>query len=197
MIGGTKAGAIRWLMVMIILWPLGCSTIQPSVQKKMSPPAPASVPAPVPGTSEQISEPQPQETPLQEVHLASPPPSPPEEKYFTHEIKWPGEDLGSIAHWYTGFAKNWKRLVEVNPGIDPRRINIGDSVLIPEDLLKTRRPMPIDFLSSKAKKKRRPPPPAKKPVKSEKIELFGPIDTEPQTDDTDGDNSPLPLETIE
>ncbi|MEA3232748.1 MAG: hypothetical protein U9Q05_13415 [Thermodesulfobacteriota bacterium] len=191
---GVKAGPIRWLMVMIILWPLGCSTIQPSVQKKMPPPSPA----PVSGKIEQIPEHQPQETPPREVRLPSPPPPPPEEKYFTHEIKWPGEDLGSIAHWYTGFAKNWERLVEVNPGIDPRRINIGDSVLIPEDLLKTRRPMPIDFLSSKAKKKKAPPPPPViHPVKPVKIELFGPIDTEPQTGGAGDDNSPLPLETIE
>jgi len=177
---GVKAGPIRWLMVLIILWPLGCSTIQPS--------------APVSGTIEQIPEHQPQETPPPEIRR----PSSPEKKYFTHEIKWSGETLGFIAHWYTGFAKNWKRLVEVNPGIDPRRINIGDSVLIPENLLKTRRPMPIDFLSFKAKKKKvPPPPPVIQPVKPVKIELFGPIDTEPQTGDVGDDNSPLPLETIE
>ena len=73
--------------------------------------------------------------------------------FFNHTIKWPGENLGIIARWYTGSFKNWMYLVEANPGINPRRIEIGDSILIPKDLMKTRRPMPIEFLLSATSKR--------------------------------------------
>lgn len=189
--GVTRAATAPWFLMMVFLWPFGCSMIQPAVHKNIPPPAP------VPQTTELLPESQSQQASLQEELSPPPPPSPPEIKYFSHEIKWPGEDLSSIARWYTGSAKNWMRLVEVNPGIDPRRINIGDSVLIPEDLLKTRKLMPIDFLPSTTKKKAPPPPPAKQVVKSDKITLFGPIDTLTETSSVDNSDSPLPLETIE
>ena len=187
--GVTRAATAPWFLMMVFLWPFGCSMIQPAVHKNIPPPAP------VPQTIEQLPEYQPQQASPQEVLPPSPPP--PEIKYFTHEIKWSGEDLSSIARWYTGSAKNWMRLVEVNPGIDPKRINIGDSVLIPEDLLTTRKLMPIDFLPSTSNKKKAPPPPAKQVVKSDKITLFGPIDTVTETSSVDNSDSPLPLETIE
>ena len=188
MIGVMKAATARWLLVMVILWPFGCSMIQPAVYKSMPPPTP------VPRTTEQVPESQPQQaSPQERLPLSSP-----EVKYFAHEIKWSGEDLGSIARWYTGSSKNWVHLVEANPGIDPKRINIGDSVLIPEALLKTHRPMPIEFLSSiTGDKKQSSSPLSKRPVKSDKIEFFGPVDTETQTSGVDNSDSPLPLETIE
>jgi len=76
------------------------------------------------------------------------PPSPPEADYFTHTIKWHGENLSWIARWYTGSSKNWIYLVGANPGIKPRRIDIGDSVLIPKNLLITHQPMTFKSLSS-------------------------------------------------
>ena len=128
----------------------------------------------------------------------APQPSKSKGKYFTHKIKWPGENLVLIARWYTGSAKNWTRLVAFNPGIDPRRIEIGDSVLISEHLLKTREPMPIDFLSSSTgKKKESSPLSIKQPAISDKIELFGPIDTESQVIGVDDSHSPVSPETIE
>jgi len=184
----TKSAKVRLFLVFLILWPFGCSMIQPKVHVNM--------PSPIPGsrTTENIPGIRSQQVSLPETL----PPSPPEANYFTHEIKWPGENLGWIARWYTGSSKNWMHLVEANPGINPRRINIGDSVLIPEALLKTRRPMPIDFLSSATSKRKKPSPLAtKQPDRSDKIELFGPIDTETQTIGVDDSHSPLPLETIE
>jgi len=82
------------------------------------------------------------------------PPSPLEADYLTHTIKWHGENLGWIARWYTGSANNWIYLVEANPGIKLRRIDIGDSVLIPKNLLKTRQPMTFKFLSSRIIKRK-------------------------------------------
>ena len=172
----TKVSTVRCIMVMVILLPVGCNMYQWDGQKKVPPETPAPIATP------------------QDVR----PPPPPEVKYLNHKIKWPGENLALIARWYTGSANNWVRLVEANPGIEPRRIKIGDSILIPEDLLKTREPMPIEFLSSATSPKKTPPSPsAKQADNSDKIDLFGPIDTEVQTNDADDIDSPLPLETIE
>ena len=68
-----------------------------------------------------------------------------ETQYFSHIIKWPGENLTRISVWYTGTINNWQRIQEVNLSIDPRRIDIGDTILIPENLLITSEPMPMDF----------------------------------------------------
>jgi hypothetical protein len=177
----TQLATARWLLVMVILWPSGCSMNQSAGHE--------TTPDPDAQAIEQALDSQPQQARIQ---------VPPEVKYFNHIIKWPGENLSLIARWYTGDAKNWRRLVEVNPGIKPRRIKIGDSILIPEDLLMRRRPMPIEYLSPATdKKKEPPPPPAKQAVKSDKIELFGPIDTETPKSGVDDSESPLPLETIE
>ncbi len=178
----TKVSTVRCIMVMVILWSFGCSIFQPAGQEKVPPETP------VPLATKQA---------LDSPKDARPLP-PPKVKYLNHKIKWPGENLSLIARWYTGSAKNWMRLVEANPGIEPRRIKIGDSILIPEDLLKTRQPMPIEFLSSATSPQKAPPSPsAKKAGNSDKIDLFGPIDTEAQTSDADDIDSPLPLETIE
>jgi hypothetical protein len=62
--------------------------------------------------------------------------------YFEHQIRWPGESLSLISKWYTGKYKNWTKLVAHNPQIDPKRIRIGQRILIPEDMLTTRDPLP-------------------------------------------------------
>ena len=179
----TKLATARWLLVMVILGPSGCSMNQPAGHEVIPPTTPDA------RAIKQAPDSQPQQ-----VRVLIPP----EVKYFNHKIKWSGENLSLIARWYTGDAKNWRRLVEANPGIKPRRIKIGDSILIPEDLLRTRRPMPIDYLPPATdKKKEPPPPPEKQTVKSDKIELFGPIDTEAPKSVVNDSESPLPLETIE
>jgi hypothetical protein len=95
---------------------------------------------------------------------ASPTPSPPKQPgYFIRTVTWPNESLSIIAAWYTGQIDNWKILVEANPELDPNRMRIGDTVRIPEQLLKTREPMPQDFVESLAPK----PKPAKKAAPAE------------------------------
>jgi hypothetical protein len=96
---------------------------------------------------------------------ATPPPPPPKEPtYFIRVVKWPNESLSIIAAWYTGQIDNWKILVEANRELDPNRIRIGDSVRIPEELLKTREPMPQEFVENLVPK----PKPAKKAAPAEK-----------------------------
>jgi len=178
----TKESTVRFILVMVILLSVGCSIFQPAGQKIVT----SVTPVPI-ATKQAMDSPQ-------DVR----PLPPPEVKYLNHKTKWPGENLGLIARWYTGSAKNWTRLVEANPGIEPRRIKIGDSILIPADLLKTRQPMPIEFLSAATSPPKTPPSPsAKKAGNSDKIDLFGPVDTEAQKSDADDIDSPLPFETIE
>jgi hypothetical protein len=105
-----------------------------------------------------------------------------EPRFYVHKIRWSGETLSHIARWYTGSAKNWKAIVEVNPGINYKKILIGDKVLIPEELLKTRQPMPRAFLTASVRKEDPfsflPEQPSEEP---ERLELFNPIDTHPAT----------------
>ena len=173
----------RWLILFSIIWPLGCSFVQPVTSVDPPPPAP------LPRVLEHPLESQPEQV--------TPPPVP-EIKYFTHTIKWSGENLIRISRWYTGSGQNWLPIVEANPSIDPRRIKIGDSILIPVSLLKTREPMPISYLAPTAiRKEAQPVPPAESLPNTEQVELFGPIDAEAQTSRLEGTGSPLLLETIE
>lgn len=72
-----------------------------------------------------------------------------------HTVRWSGETLSVIAKWYTGKFENWRALVKVNPKLNPNRIFIGSKILIPEDLLKNREPMPQDFLGKFASKRKK------------------------------------------
>ncbi len=61
---------------------------------------------------------------------------------YAHTVRWPGESLSLIAGWYTGSTRNWRKLAEINPAINPNRIKAGDVILIPAALLKTRDALP-------------------------------------------------------
>jgi hypothetical protein len=78
-------------------------------------------------------------------------------------VRWQGETLSSIADWYTASWQNWEAIASANPEIDPKRIEIDDRILIPEALLKTRKPMPFDFLSPSGNKEAVHPTPSQEP----------------------------------
>jgi len=63
-------------------------------------------------------------------------------KYYIHNVRWPGESLSLIASWYTGSSKNWRKLANYNPRLDPNRIRVGNVILIPPSMLKTRVALP-------------------------------------------------------
>ena len=110
--------------------------------------------------------------------IVLPPPKPKPQPYV-HKVRYSGEILISIAKWYTGYRNNWTVIAKANPHLNPNRIFIGDKIIIPENLLKRRDPMPIHFLSSPSRKKSTQTPPPKKPsVESDAIELFNPETTE-------------------
>lgn len=179
-----RLGVICGVLVCTLFWSYGCVKKQPVNPEEMNN-QPSSVQS--------------------EPALA---PKPPQMQYLTHTIKWPGESLIRISRWYTGSGNNWRLIADANPSIDDRRMKIGDTILIPEDLLKTHEPMPADYRvpsSSKKKKalKKSPKPvpapaaPVLPPPAPEKIELFGPIDDEIQPPNIEETGTPLSLETIE
>jgi len=134
---------------------------------------------------------------VEPVGLGDKPSQASSEEYLTHIITRQGENLTTISMWYTGSGKNWQRIAEVNSLIDPRRIRIGDKILIPENLLITRETMPIDYLELIAENEVVvPQSPAPTPPPAE-VELFGPIDTVTPAGSPGEGDSVLPLETIE
>lgn len=70
---------------------------------------------------------------------------------FYHVVRHPGETLGVVAIWYTGDVKNWEKIRDANPALNPSRIEIGDSVLIPENLVIKRDELPKDFVNAELK----------------------------------------------
>ena len=88
----------------------------------------------------------------------------------------------------------------MNPNINPKRIHIGDTILIPEDLLKTQRLMPAGFPSSinrRRKIKNPQPQDVHPPAKIEEATLFGPIGNDSPAKKTEDNQLPVPLETID
>jgi len=115
---------------------------------------------------------------------------------YVHTVRRSGETLAAISRWYTGAADNWKRLVDVNNGLNPQRMQVGDKVLIPGELVKTQEVMPADFMALKIQENRVPITSSpNKATESNRIELFGPI----ENNDAVENPGPvgLPLESIE
>ncbi|MCC6933624.1 MAG: hypothetical protein IT292_10290 [Deltaproteobacteria bacterium] len=65
---------------------------------------------------------------------------------LAHTISFSGENLALIARWYTGDSANWKVIAAENPSIIPNKMRLGDRVIIPARILKTRDPLPKDYV---------------------------------------------------
>ena len=92
---------------------------------------------------------------------------------YLHTVRWQGETLCLIAQWYTGSWKNWRTLADSNSAINPDRLIIGDRVVIPEGLLKNRKPLPHDLVLSLAAKERGQQM-SSHPEEAGPLDLFGP-----------------------
>jgi hypothetical protein len=161
-------------MAIGMLWVFTCCTSANTPRQQK----PDEAPAEGKGSPEAASE-----TPLE----VAPDVSPEEPLFYVHTVRWPGESLSHIAQWYTGAAKDWRAIAEANPGLNPNRILIGDSVLIPEDLLRTREPMPRDFLPpAVGKSDAQSSPVEHPPEKSGEGEPPGPIEEEQPRGESDG-----------
>lgn len=67
---------------------------------------------------------------------------------IVHTVRYRGETLALIAAWYAQEQSLWPKLLEVNPGIKPKSLQIADEIFIPENLLKQRTAMPASFVQS-------------------------------------------------
>lgn len=156
-----------WLWVAVVVWVASCGRL-PSTPMPEDPHQPAGLPSAAGGTFKQA--------PIQgDVENELMPPPAPETEPIVHKVQWKNETLFAIALWYTGSGNNWRYLADANPGIRPRRIGIGDIILIPYDLVKTHRPMPAHF-----KRKLSRPKTASPPSNLKIPPLYGPIDDDPQ-----------------
>jgi hypothetical protein len=176
----------RVLLVLSFIWILNCCAYQhPPLQ-----PAPEVPPAPVeikPETPVAVPD-----TPALEI----PTPAEPEPRFYLHKVRWPEETLSHIAKWYTGTVKNWKAIAKANPELDPKKIDTGDTISIPEDLLTSRKPMPLSFMRASVRKKGIPSSSSNKTsIKSESPKLFRPIESEPSIIETDAAKLFGPIET--
>ena len=69
--------------------------------------------------------------------------------YYAHTVSYPGETLGVISSWYTGKTNNWQVMSEHNPNIHVKRIQIGQSILIPQFLIKRGDTLPRNYVIRK------------------------------------------------
>lgn len=103
------------------------------------------------------------------------PTTPPDPEPLVHTVRWQGESLWVIAKWYTGDGRNWETIAEANPSLDPRRIDIGDTIQVPDYLLETRDPLPKSYVASQSQSRPSDSTKSKQPAEdSENLELFGP-----------------------
>ena len=174
----------RSLLVLILICVLSCSTSpkRHSQPKFKELPVPVTVEPEVAAAVPEASAPKKVKPKTSAIVPETPsklePPSPTSEhRFYIHRVRWPGETLSIIAKWYTGRLKNWKVLSNANPTLDLNRIVIGANIFIPEDLLKSHKPMPFSFLSSSVPRKRVQTLTSQKPsTASGTAELFGPIE---------------------
>lgn len=171
----------------------GCIAIVPADQERLPTPPPMKSssgersPTPHPKKSsseERSSTPPPMESSsyVRQEAKAAPPtkvePQPEQKKalYF-HTVRWNGETVSIISAWYTGDQQNWKALTQANPQLNPLQICEGNKILIPDHLLKTREPLPREFVRgfySKSKKEKSLPKTEDTQVQEEEPRLFGP-----------------------
>jgi len=158
---------------------------QPSVLPEIPAPPPAGTPSPSPPNESApalIKTPSapPQPTPGRQE--TAPDPSiqvslEPGEAFYRHTVKWKGETLSIIAAWYTGDWKNWMALAQGNPRMNPHVIRGGDEILIPDHLLKTRDPLPKEFVDrfyGKGRKDKSQPDTRSNQGREDEPKLFGP-----------------------
>lgn len=75
------------------------------------------------------------------VVVEPPPAPPPRPAGLAHTVRYKGETLSIIAQWYTGSHDLWREIAAANPGLNVDRIELGQTILIPNELLKEARPL--------------------------------------------------------
>jgi hypothetical protein len=92
--------------------------------------------------------------------------------YFVHTVRYQGETVSIIAAWYLGDKMRFDVLAAANPEINPALVRVGMRIKIPESMVKTREPMPKEFVDTFYK---RPPTEKAHPTERPKEEEPVPI----------------------
>jgi len=177
---GKQPRIVKGILALTLIWILNACVYQQPPLK----PTPEEPPPPVEIKSETpVSEPLTPVTPEAETIVVAPKPL----VFYLHKVRWPEETYSHIAKWYTGTVNNWKAIAKANPELDPKKIDIGDTVSIPEELLTSRKPMPHSFVrASSVRKKNTSLSSSKKTsTPSDSPKLFGPIESEQSIPETD------------
>ena len=69
------------------------------------------------------------------------------QSYFIHTARWSWETMYYVAEWYTGDDQNLEAINELNQHVNPRKIAVGTKIRIPYSLLKTRKPLPQNYIT--------------------------------------------------
>jgi nucleoid-associated protein YgaU len=97
---------------------------QPPATLEPIPPAPAETPAEnAPPASPAFATPPPQQ-------MESPAPPPPSYTSNTYTVQ-KGDTLWSIAQRHLGNGKRWREIVELNPGLEPSKLRVGQVIILP------------------------------------------------------------------
>ena len=186
---GNQSRIVKGILALTLIWTLNACVYQqpPLIPTPEEPPPPVEIRSETP-----VSEPLTPVTPEVETIVVAPKPP----VFYLHKVRWPEETYSHIAKWYTGTVKNWKAIAKANPKLDPKEIDIGDTISIPEDLLTSHKPMPHSFVRASVRKKIAPPSLSKKAsTPSESPKLFGPIESEQSIPETDSATLFGPIES--
>ncbi len=188
-----KATMGLWVLVTAMAWSTGCGWMRSTDPEEDQ----------LPLIVSPVVEAVPESTLWQEASsdppaLESAPHQQPATNPLVHIVKWKRETLFSISRWYTGSGNNWKRLATANPDITAHRIHIGDKIVIPEELLIKRKPLPPDILKPvSVRKSASPTQSPKQPPQNQEMLLYGPIENNTPAKTKAGYDLPVPLETID
>lgn len=195
---GKQPRIVKGILALTLIWTLNACVYQQPPLK----PTPEEPPPAVEIKSETpVSEPETPVAPDSETAVVSPNTSDlemptQESRFFLHKVRWPEETYSHISKWYTGTVKNWKAIAKANPELDPKKIDIDDTISIPEDLLTSQKPMPHSFVRASVHKNITPPSLSKKAsTPSETPKLFGPIESGRSSIEPDATKLFGPVET--
>lgn len=107
------------------------------------------------------------------------PPTFRQSEFIFHRVM-AGENMASIARWYSGKESHWRRLAEHNPSLDPWRLKKNDIVRVPVSMASVHSEQPKASTAPRTRSRKTRPPshPGRLPqdVEEEDSEegIFGP-----------------------
>jgi hypothetical protein len=100
--------------------------------------------------------------------------------YVMHKVQYPGETVSTIAAWYLGDKMRFDVLAAANPGMNPALIKVGMTIRIPESMMKTRDPMPREFVDNFYGGSKGGRTPSPESAKEDEPQLIGPKESLPK-----------------